>query len=125
MSVFTKVSPEQLSAWLVRYDIGSLVELKGIASGIENTNYFVTPTLGRYVLTLFERLHEDELPFYLNLMSHLADHGVPCPAPIPDRGRATLGQLNGKPATLVTCLPGRPVMQPGEHHCALIGAALA
>jgi homoserine kinase type II len=125
MSVFTKVTPEQLSGWLARYPLGTLVELKGIAAGIENTNYFVTTTSGRYVLTLFERLSEAELPFYLNLMSHLAGHGIPCPAPIADCDRAFLGHLNGKPATLVTCLPGRPVMAPAEHHCTAIGAALA
>ncbi|HXC39594.1 MAG TPA: homoserine kinase [Burkholderiales bacterium] len=125
MSVFTKVTSEQLSGWLSRYPLGTLVELKGIASGIENTNYFVTTTSGRYVLTLFERLSEAELPFYLNLMAHLAGHAIPCPAPIADCDRALLGHLNGKPATLVTCLPGRPVMAPAAHHCMLIGAALA
>lgn len=125
MSVFTKVSEEQLAAWLQRYTLGTLVEMKGIAAGIENTNYFVTTSVGRYVLTLFERLHEAELPFYLNLMSHLARHGIPCPAPIADRDNALLGRLNGKPATLVTCMPGRPVMEPAVHHCAIVGGTLA
>lgn len=125
MSVFTKVSEEQLAEWLQRYSLGTLVELKGIAAGIENTNYFVTTSLGRYVLTLFERLHESELPFYLNLMSHLAGHGIPCPGPIADRDNRLLGRLNGKPATLVTCLPGRPVLEPAVHHCRIIGGALA
>ena len=125
MSVFTKVSEEQLAEWLRRYSLGTLVELKGIAAGIENTNYFVTTSLGRYVLTLFERLDESELPFYLNLMSHLARHGIPCPGPIADRDNKLLGHLNGKPATLVTCLPGRPVMEPTSHHCRIIGGALA
>ena len=125
MSVFTKVSEEQLATWLQRYSLGTLVELKGIAAGIENTNYFVTTSLGRYVLTLFERLNESELPFYLNLMSHLAKHGIPCPGPIADRDNGLLGHLNGKPATLVTCLPGKPVMAPAVHHCRIIGGALA
>ena len=125
MSVFTKVSPEQLSVWLRNYAVGSLAELKGIAAGIENTNYFLTTTHGRFVLTLFEKLTERELPFYLNLMAHLARHGVPCASPIANRENEFLGHLNGKPAALVTCLPGDPVSAPNTRHCALIGAVLA
>jgi homoserine kinase type II len=125
MSVFTKVTHEQLSDWLRGYDIGSLVDLQGIAAGIENTNYFVTTTRGRFVLTLFEKLSEAELPFYLNLMAHLAGRGIPCPAPIADRHRAILRHLNGKPATLVTCLPGAVVLAPTARHCELLGTTLA
>ena len=125
MSVYTKISSDQLSAWLRHYSIGGLLELQGIAAGIENTNYFVTTTQGRYVLTLFERLSFEALPFYLNLMAHLARHGIPCPAPIADRDNALLGTINGKPATLVTRLPGTPVPDPGERHCSQVGATLA
>lgn len=125
MSVYTKVGSEQLARWLQRYAIGTLLEMQGIAAGIENTNYFVTTTGGRYVLTLFERLNPAELPFYLNLMSHLAEHGIPCPAPIPDRDHALLGTLEGKPATLVTRLSGAPVMEPRPEHCGEVGAVLA
>ena len=124
MSVFTRVTPEDLSAWLKRYAIGTLVDLQGIAAGIENTNYFVTTSHGRFVLTLFERLAAAELPFYLNLMAHLARHGIPCPAPIADRSDNYLGTLNGKPATLVTCLPGAPLTSPGARHCERVGAML-
>jgi len=124
MSVFTRVTPEELSAWLKRYAIGTLADLRGIAAGIENTNYFVTTSHGRFVLTLFERLAAAELPFYLNLMAHLARHGIPCPAPIADRGDKYLGTLNGKPATIVTCLPGTPITTPGPAHCEQVGAML-
>jgi len=125
MSVYTKVSLEQLSAWLKRYSIGGLVQMQGIAAGIENTNYFVTTTGGRYVLTLFERLSADELPFYLNLMAHLARHNIPCPAPVGDRDGALLGHLNGKPATIVTRLGGAPVVDPHLRHCGQVGTVLA
>ena len=125
MSVYTKVSFEQLSTWLSQYSVGSLLEMQGIAAGIENTNYFVTTTLGRYVLTLFERMSVRELPFYLDLMAHLARHGIPCPAPIANRDNAMLGTLAGKPAALVTRLAGTPVLEPQEQHCSQVGAMLA
>ncbi|HEY6241591.1 MAG TPA: homoserine kinase [Burkholderiales bacterium] len=125
MSVFTRVTADELSSWLKRYAIGTLVDLQGIAAGIENTNYFVTTSHGRFVLTLFERLGAEELPFYLNLMAHFARHGIPCPAPIADQSNRYLGHLNGKPATLVTCLPGAPVSSPKPRHCERVGAILA
>jgi homoserine kinase type II len=125
MSVYTKVTPSQLADWLKRYSVGTLTELKGIAAGIENTNYFVTSLHGRYVLTLFERLPERSLPFYLGLMAHLARHGIPCPAPVVDHSNRLYSILNGKPAALVTRLPGAPVMLPTPAHCAAVGAVLA
>src|SRR3954470_24891643 len=125
MSVYTKVTRDELAQWLRDYAIGTLVDLQGIAAGVENTNYFVTTTGGRYVLTLFERLGRSALPFYLNLMAHLAHRGIPCPAPIADRRNELLGALAGKPATLVTRLPGAPVLAPEAPHCARVGAMLA
>jgi homoserine kinase type II len=125
MSVYTKVTERELGDWLKGYSVGPLVELKGIAAGIENTNYFVTTTHGRYVLTLFERLPAKDLPFYLGLMAHLARHGIPCPSPLADRSNRLLSALNGKPAALVTRLPGAVVTQPSPAHCAEVGAVLA
>ncbi len=125
MSVFTTVTREQLGTWLKNYSVGTVDALEGIAAGIENTNYFVTTSQGRFVLTLFEKLTAGELPFYLNLMDHLARHGVPSARPVPDRSGAFLRELNGKPAALVGFLPGRDVASPGPDHCAQAGAVLA
>ena len=125
MSVFTPVSESQLAAWLRTYSVGAPVALEPIAAGIENTNYFVTTGQGRYVLTLFERLPAAELPFYLELMAHLARHGIPCPAPIADLSDRYLSELNGRPAALVTRLAGRSVGRPGAAHCSALGALLA
>ena len=125
MSVFTTVTTEQLNVWLRQYALGALISLEGIAAGIENTNYFVTTSRGRYVLTLFEKLTAAELPFYLGLMAHLADHGIPCPQPIANADNAYLGTLNGKPADIVTCVRGSDIADAGVAHCAAIGALLA
>lgn len=125
MSVFTPVSEGQLAAWLKNYSVGALRALEPIASGIENTNYFVDTAQGRYVLTLYERLPAAELPFYLELMAHLARHGIPCPAPIADVQDRYLSDLNGKPATLVTRLAGVSLESPGPADCAELGALLA
>ena len=125
MAVFTPVSEAQLAEWLRGYSVGTLAALEPIASGIENTNYFVTTSQGRYVLTLFERLPAEELPFYVELMAHLARHGIPCPAPIADLSDRYVSSLNGKPAALVTRLKGRSLESPGIDGCAELGALLA
>jgi homoserine kinase type II len=125
MSVYTTVTREQLGAWLNNYSIGPLVDLQGIPAGIENTNYFVTTAQGRYVLTLFERLTARDLPFYLNLQDHLARQGIPAPQPVADHHGAFLGELNGKPAALVSFLSGKDLTAPTSTQCAEVGAMLA
>ena len=125
MSVYTTVTADELGAWLSDYNVGTLSDLQGISAGIENTNYFVYTTAGRYVLTIFEKLTAAELPFYLDLMAHLADHGVPSARPVRDLSGNLLGELKGKPAALVSFLPGNDVEVPRVTHCAAVGAALA
>lgn len=125
MAVFTPVARAQLEAWLARLPVGALREYRGIAEGIENTNYFVDTTGGRWVLTLFERLGPAELPYHLDLMRHLAAHGIACPDPVADADGALWSMLEGRPAALVTRLPGRGVERPSLAHAAPVGALLA
>lgn len=125
MAVFTSVTKDEVSEWLRPLGAGALVELQGIAAGIENTNYFVTTDRGRYVLTIFEKLTPAELPFYLGMMGHLAARGIRCPAPIAAADGRLFSTLKGKPAALVTRLAGAAVMQPAVEHCAALGGTLA
>jgi len=121
MAVFTAVSREDADIWLAHYPVGELVDLQGIGAGVENTNYFVTTTQGRFVLTIFEKLARDELPFYLDLMAHLAARGVPCPEPIRARDGSVLRELKNKPAAMMTRLEGEAIVLPSPAHCAQVG----
>ena len=125
MAVFTPVSESEASALLQRLRLGELTELRGIEGGIENTNYFVTSTAGRYVLTLFERLNHAQLPFYLHLMKHLAHQGIPVPDPQGDADGEILFTVAGKPAALATRLAGSSQLAPTPAHCRALGALLA
>ena len=125
MSVYTTVTQTQLTEWLKNYSLGELQHMQGILSGIENTNYFVTTSQGKYVLTLFEHMGAAELPYYAQLMSHLAGRGFACPTPVANCYGQFIGELNGKPALLVTCLPGESVVHVSPMQCGQVGAALA
>ncbi len=125
MSVFTRVTDAELVAWLPRFNVGQLVSLTPISEGIENTNYFLSTSGGNFVLTLYERIPVEDLPFYLNFAAHLAAAEVAVPSPIADRSGALFSMLNGKPAALTERVSGRPNMQPDASHCAAVGAELA
>lgn len=125
MAVFTEVSFDEARALVTRLGIGELEALKGITSGIENTNYFADTTQGRYVLTVFERLTAEQLPFYLYLMKHLARHGVPVPEPQADEAGEIMHTLHGKPAAVVNRLRGSHQLAPDVAHCQSVGSMLA
>lgn len=125
MSVFTHVSEEQARVWLKNYAIGSLESLVGITQGVQNSNFFLTTSLGHYVLTLFEDTPRADLPFYLHLMAHLARHGLPVPAPIADLNNEYSTTLSERPAVLVMRLLGKSVEAPSVKHCRRVGVMLA
>ena len=125
MAVFTEVSFDEAAAFLHALDLGELQTIKACAGGIENTNYFVTTTHGEYVLTLFERLSFEQLPFYLHLMKHLAARGIPVPDPAPGKNGDILHRLKGKPAAVVNRLRGHSELAPSADHCASVGEMLA
>jgi len=126
VAVYTEVSDAALAAFLADYEIGGLLSYKGIAEGVENTNFFLHTTGGSFILTLYEkRVREEDLPFFLNLMEHLASRGIACPQPVRTREGAALGRLCGRPAVIVTFLEGVSVKSPGPDHCRALGGALA
>ncbi len=125
MAVFTPVSQDQASQLLSDLGLGQLTQLRGIEGGIENTNYFASTDQGEYVLTLFERLTHDQLPFYLYLMKHLAEQGIPVPKPAANLDGDILHALCGKPAAVVNRLTGQSQLAPQIAHCAQMGSMLA
>jgi len=126
MAVYTHVSAEALAAFLARYDVGELVSAKGIAEGVENSNYLVDTTGGRFILTLYEkRVSADDLPFFLAMLDHLADRGLPVPRALKDRAGTAIQQLEGRPACLIEFLAGVSISQPTPAQARAAGAALA
>jgi len=126
MAVYTDVSAEQLDAFLDGYDIGELLSYKGIAEGVENSNFLLHTSTGNFILTLYEkRVATKDLPFFLGLMEHLATRGINCPQPVKNRKGETLGKLAGRPAAIVTFLEGIWLRRPDARHCAALGEALA
>ena len=126
MAVYTEVSDEQVDAFLAQYDLGAVVSLKGIAEGVENSNYLLLTQAGQYILTLYEkRVDEADLPFFLGLMEHLAAKGVDCPLPLHGRDGRALRHLAGRPAAVITFLQGLWPRRPQPRHCAELGAAMA
>ena len=125
MAVFTPVSQDQASQLLSDLGLGQLTQLRGIEGGLENTNYFASTDQGEYVLTLFERLTHDQLPFYLYLMKHLAEQGIPVPKPAANLDGDILHALCGKPAAVVNRLTGQSQLAPQIAHCAQMGSMLA
>ncbi|MDK9697072.1 MAG: homoserine kinase [Siculibacillus sp.] len=126
MAVYTEVSDEELEAFVAGYDIGTVSSFKGIAEGVENSNYLLRTSRGQYILTLYEkRVNPDDLPFFLGLMEHLAERGLGCPLPVHDRAGGALGTLAGRPAAIVTFLDGMSARRPTARHCGLLGEALA
>src|SRR5271154_7257915 len=126
MAVYTDVSFEDLEILLGGYDIGVPLSFKGIAEGVENSNFYLQTDRGGYFLTLYEkRVRESDLPFFLGLMEHLAARGIDCPQPIRRRDGAQWSEINGRPAALVTFLNGLSLRRPEAVHCAAAGEALA
>ena len=126
MAVYTDVGAEEVQAFLATYDIGDLLAYKGIAEGVENSNFLLHTSRGYFILTLYEkRVAKADLPFFLGLMEHLAARGLTCPQPVKNRTGDALGQLSGRPAAIVTFLDGMWIRRPNAGHCGALGEALA
>jgi homoserine kinase type II len=126
LAVYTDFSDEDLESFMRSYDLGTLLSIKGIAEGVENSNYLLATEVGQFILTLYEkRVDPADLPFFLGLMEHLAARGINCPTPVHDRNGRSLGTLAKRPAAIVTFLSGMWVRRPRPDHCAAVGRALA
>jgi homoserine kinase type II len=126
MAVYTDVSAEDLGAFLAGYELGALLSYKGIAEGVENSNFLVHAGTGHYILTLYEkRVAAGDVPFFLALMEHLAARGITCPQPVKNKNGQALGTLCGRPAAIVTFLDGMWMRRPDPQHCSAVGEALA
>jgi homoserine kinase type II len=126
VAVYTEVSDEALRDFLALYDIGEVISFKGIAEGVENSNFLLRTATSQFILTLYEkRVRAADLPFFVGLMEHLAKRGVTCPQPVRNRAGEALGELAGRPAAIVTFLDGLWVRRPTVRHCGEVGQALA
>jgi homoserine kinase type II len=126
VAVYTDVSGEELAGFLATYNLGTLLSYKGIAEGVENSNFVIHTERGYFILTLYEkRVAAADLPFFLALMEHLASRGINCPQPVKSRAGLTAGTLAGRPAAIVTFLDGMWLRRPGASHCAAVGEGLA
>ncbi|MCX5512373.1 homoserine kinase [Kaistia algarum] len=126
MAVYTEIADEELERFIAGYELGALLSVKGIAEGVENSNYLIVTEAGPHILTLYEkRVDANDLPFFIGLMDHLATRGLTCPRPVRNRQGEALGRLAGKPAAIVTFLEGMWIRRPRVEHCAAVGEALA
>jgi homoserine kinase type II len=126
MAVYTEINDEDLTQFVAQYDIGGVLACKGIAEGVENTNYLLRTEKGAYILTLYEkRVKREDLPFFIELMEHLSACGVTCPTPIRRRDGKVLGEIAGRPAAMVSFLEGVWIKRPNVEHCGAVGRALA
>ena len=126
MAVYTEISDGELTGFLAQYDLGAVLSCKGIAEGIENSNYLLRTEAGVYILTIYEkRVRREDLPFFLGLMDHLVSHGFPCATPIRGRDGEPLREVAGKPAAIASFLDGVSLRHPAPEHCGLLGDAMA
>jgi homoserine kinase type II len=126
LAVYTEVADDELASFVAGYDIGDVLAVKGIAEGVENSNFLLHTRAGYYILTLYEkRVRESDLPFFIGLMQHLSQRGITCPQPVKNREGKALGRLAGRPAAIITFLDGVSVARPQPAHCSEVGQALA